>query len=197
MLKPARAAWVALSPVFHAVDRTVLRLLVTIAYPRLYYDATTVSNINLLFYAFFQRVIGFNRWVPWPVHCASRATAWRKVSLGRRANPGFSPGCYIQAENGIQVGSNLRMGPDGCIISANHDRDDYDEHVVSRPIRLGDDVLIGANSVVLPGVEIGSNVIIDAGSVVKDDIPSNSIAAGNPCRVVAVKPPYQGKSWKT
>ncbi len=85
------------------------------------------------------------------------------------------------------------MGPNVCIVSANHDRDDYDKHVATEPIRIGDDVWIGANSVVLPGVQIGSNVIIGAGSVVREDVPSDSIAFGNPCRVVAKKSPYLGE----
>ena len=51
-------------------------------------------------------------------------------------------------------------------------------------------MFIYANSVVLPGVQIGDNVIIGAGSVVTKDIPSNSIAVGNPCKVIKTKPDY-------
>uniref|UniRef100_UPI00301C5769 DapH/DapD/GlmU-related protein n=3 Tax=Bacteria TaxID=2 RepID=UPI00301C5769 len=52
------------------------------------------------------------------------------------------------------------------------------------PIHIGDNVWIGANSVVLPGVKIGENSVIGAGSVVTKDIPSNVVAVGNPCRVL-------------
>lgn len=51
-------------------------------------------------------------------------------------------------------------------------------------ITIGDNVWIGGSCVVLPGVTIGSNCVIGAGSVVTKDIPDNSIAAGNPCRVL-------------
>lgn len=51
-------------------------------------------------------------------------------------------------------------------------------------IEVGDNVMIGANSTVLPNVRIGSNVIIGAGSIVTKDIPDNSVAAGVPCRVI-------------
>lgn len=51
-------------------------------------------------------------------------------------------------------------------------------------VDIGDNVFIGAESIVLPNVRIGDNVIIGAGSVVVKDIPSNVVAVGNPCRVV-------------
>ena len=51
-------------------------------------------------------------------------------------------------------------------------------------MKIGNNVQIGANSVVLKGVTIGDNVIIGALSLVKDDIPSNSIAVGSPCKVI-------------
>lgn len=54
----------------------------------------------------------------------------------------------------------------------------------SLPIRIGDDVWIGANTSVMPGVTIGNNVVIGAGSVVTHDIPDNVVAFGSPCRVI-------------
>lgn len=51
-------------------------------------------------------------------------------------------------------------------------------------IEIGDNVMIGANTIILPNVRIGSNVIIGAGSIVSKDIPDNSVAAGVPCRVI-------------
>ena len=54
----------------------------------------------------------------------------------------------------------------------------------AKPIKVGNNVWIGGNVTVLPGVSIGDNVVIGAGSVVTKDIPSNVIAVGNPCRVI-------------
>lgn len=51
-------------------------------------------------------------------------------------------------------------------------------------VTIGDNVWLGGNTVVVPGVHIGSNVVIGAGSVVTKDIPDWSVAVGNPCRVV-------------
>ena len=52
------------------------------------------------------------------------------------------------------------------------------------PITVGDHVWIGGGVQVMPGVTIGSNVVIGGGSVVVRDIPSDSVAVGNPCRVI-------------
>ena len=52
------------------------------------------------------------------------------------------------------------------------------------PITIGDDVWFGGNVVVGPGITIGSDVVIGAGAVVVKDIPSHSVAVGNPCRVI-------------
>lgn len=64
------------------------------------------------------------------------------------------------------------------------------EVYVLRPIAVGNDCFIGARVSILPGANIGDNVVIGAGSVVVGHIPSNSVAAGNPCRVVG-----QTNSW--
>jgi acetyltransferase-like isoleucine patch superfamily enzyme len=61
---------------------------------------------------------------------------------------------------------------------------------ISKPITVGDNVFIGINTVVLPGVNIGNNVVIGAGSVVAKDIPDNSLAAGNPARVIKTADEY-------
>lgn len=54
----------------------------------------------------------------------------------------------------------------------------------AQPVTIGNDCWFGANVVVCPGVTIGDNCVIGAGSVVTKDIPANSIAVGNPCRVL-------------
>jgi acetyltransferase-like isoleucine patch superfamily enzyme len=60
-------------------------------------------------------------------------------------------------------------------------------------IKIGDNVHIGINSVIMPGVNIGDNVIIGVGSIVTKDIPSNSIAAGVPARVIRTLADYYNK----
>ena len=158
-------------------------------------DDNLSDNLRFLRYAFFQRLLGFNRRVPWPVHFTSIVVYHDRIQTGNRVNPGDNPGCYIQGANGIIFGSNIRVGVNVCIVSANHSQDDYDRWHQEDPIRIGDNVWIGANAVILPGVQIGSNVIVGAGSVVAKSIPDNTIAAGNPCRILKTKPPYKGRTY--
>lgn len=55
---------------------------------------------------------------------------------------------------------------------------------MAKKVKIGNNVWLGGNTVVCPGVTIGDNVVIGAGSVVTKDIPDWSIAAGNPCKVL-------------
>ncbi|MEZ4854413.1 DapH/DapD/GlmU-related protein [Flavobacterium sp.] len=95
-----------------------------------------------------------------------------------------SGGCYYQAINGIEIGEGTIWSYNCCFISANHSKTDYQKHELCLPIKIGKNVWIGANCVILPSVNIGDNVIIGAGSVVVKDIPKNSVAVGNPCKVI-------------
>lgn len=87
----------------------------------------------------------------------------------------------------IFVGDNVMFAPNVTLATGTHPI-----HPVLRskkaqynlPIHIGDNVWIGAGSIVLPGVHIGENTVIGAGSVVTKDIPANVVAVGNPCRVV-------------
>ena len=87
----------------------------------------------------------------------------------------------------VKIGGNVMIAPNVSIYTAGHplhpdSRNSGYEYGI--PITIGDNVWIGGNSVILPGVTIGSNVVIGAGSVVTKDIPDNRVAAGNPCRII-------------
>lgn len=64
---------------------------------------------------------------------------------------------------------------------------------ITKPISVGDNIYIGNNVMILPGVTIGNNVIIGAGAVVSKDIPDNSIAVGVPARVIKSTDEYLNK----
>ena len=156
------------------------------------------SGIPLLYQLYFffpQKIIRINGAVPWPVHFTSRILFAKNITVGNRTAPGMNAHCYIQARNGISIGNNVRIGPGVGIISASHSLDDYDVHAEMDPIVIGSNVWIGMNAVILPGVTIGNNVAIGAGSIVVSDIPDNSIAVGNPCKVIKKKSPYQGNPY--
>lgn len=72
-------------------------------------------------------------------------------------------------------------------------RDDKGRRYLYSPVSIGSDVFIGVNCVILPGVTIGDRVVIGAGSVVTRDIPSGTVAAGSPARVLGTFDDYQAK----
>ena len=114
----------------------------------------------------FQRILRINSETPWPVHWSSVVSLPKNIHLDRpTANLGAMPGCYIQAINGIQVGKNTYVGPGTKMISANHNIYDFKKHDPSSPIIIGKNCWIGANAVILPGVELAEHTIVAAGAV--------------------------------
>ncbi len=94
--------------------------------------------------------------------------------------------CTIIDTAPVTIGDNCQMAPNVAIYTAGHPvypqtRNSMYEY--GKPVNIGDNVWLGGNTVVLPGINIGNNVVIGAGSVVTHDIPDWSIAAGNPCIV--------------
>lgn len=95
--------------------------------------------------------------------------------------------CTIIDVAKVKIGNNCQFAPNVSIYTAGHpihpvSRNSLYEYGIS--VTIGDNVWIGGNTVILPGVHIGSNTVIGAGSVVTKDIPDWVVAAGNPCRVV-------------
>lgn len=105
--------------------------------------------------------------------------------------------CVFLDSGRITVGNNALIAPGVQIYTAFHPAHPADRFgppkedgsfsfckTLTAPVNIGDNVWIGGGAVILPGVTIGDNVVIGAGSVVTKDIPSDTIACGNPCRVV-------------
>lgn len=89
--------------------------------------------------------------------------------------------------NKIEIGDNVLIAPNVIVCTAGHPldpklRDQGLEY--AKPIRIGDSVWIGAGAIILPGVTIGAGAVIGAGAIVNRDIPPNSVAVGNPARVI-------------
>lgn len=98
-----------------------------------------------------------------------------------------SSGCYYQAINGIRFGEGTLWAPNVSFISSNHDFKDLKKHTKNDPISIGNQVWIGANSVLLPSINIGDYCVIGAGSVVTKSFPAYSIIAGNPAKIIGYR----------
>jgi len=98
----------------------------------------------------------------------------------------FNVNCVVLDENKVTIGSNVFIGPGVQIYTASHPLDAITRrtHKISKPIIIGDDCWIGGNSIILPGITIGNGCVIGAGSVVTKNIPDNSLAVGNPAKVI-------------
>ena len=109
----------------------------------------------------------------------------KHIRVGKRffANFNFT----VLDEALVTIGDDCFVGPNVSIYTACHSTDPVERNTRQEwalPVTIGDNVWIGGSVTILAGVTIGDNVTIGAGSVVTRDIPSNTVAVGNPCRVI-------------
>jgi len=107
----------------------------------------------------------------------------RHIKLGK--NTYINVNCNFVDDGMITIGENVLFGPAVTIATVGHPlKPTLREYMYTDPVTIGNNVWIGAGAVICPGVTIGNGSVIGAGSVVNKDVPANSIAAGNPCRVI-------------
>ena len=178
---------------FKKLDFFVFGWIINWMYPEYYRPKYGYQRYYILFlhYLIPQKIFRLNPKVKWPVHFTSKVIAPEKITKGILCDPGDNINNYIQAYNGIIFGNNIELAPGVSIISSNHKATNLRKHKKGKPIVIGNNVWIGANVTVLPEVTIGDNVIIGANSGVTKDIPSNSVAVGNPCIIMKEKEPYK------
>jgi maltose O-acetyltransferase len=106
------------------------------------------------------------------------------ISLGTRVFFNFN--CIVLDVCAVTIGDFCLFGPAVQIYTPMHPlnaelrrREEF-----GKPVEIGSDVWVGGGAIILPGVKIGACSVIGAGSVVTRDVPANTFAAGNPCRVV-------------
>lgn len=99
----------------------------------------------------------------------------------------FNFNCVVLDVTYVKIGSRTLFAPNVQIYTATHPINHIERSSgveFAKPISIGEDCWIGGSAVICPGVTIGDRTIIGAGSVVTKNIPSDVIAAGNPCRVI-------------
>lgn len=119
-------------------------------------------------------------WIEAPFHC----DYGYNIEVGENFFANYNL-CILDVGR-VKIGKNAQIAPNVSIYTAGHpvhpdSRNSGYEYGID--VTIGDNVWLGGNAVIMPGVNIGNNVVI-GGSVVTKDIPDNVIAAGNPCRVI-------------
>lgn len=180
------------SSIKNKIDFLFFGWIVNLTYPQYYRPKYNYLAYYKLFFHYVlpQKLLRINGSVKWPVHFTSTIIKAENIKKGIICDPGDNPNVYVEANNGILFGSNVGIGAGAKLLSSIHSHEDHSKHVKDDPITIGNNVFIGANSILLPGIRIGDNVVIGAGSVVTKDIPPDVIAVGNPCKVIKTKGPY-------
>jgi maltose O-acetyltransferase len=124
---------------------------------------------------------GKNVWIESPFYC----DYGYQIFLGDNVFINFN--CTILDACPVTIGNDVLIGPNVQLYSATHPTD-WQIRVKglenSKPISIGDNAWIGGGVIICPGVSIGQRTVIGAGSVVTRNIPSDVVAAGNPCKVI-------------
>jgi acetyltransferase-like isoleucine patch superfamily enzyme len=110
------------------------------------------------------------------------------LKMGERCS--FGTGCFIATgRGGVIMGNNVIFGPNSVVVAVNYRYEKVDvplkeQGVISRGVRIGNNVWVGASSVILDGTVLGDNCIVVAGSLVNRRFPANCIIQGNPAKIV-------------
>lgn len=107
----------------------------------------------------------------------------KNLTIGK--NVFINSGCKIQDQGGVTIGDGTLIGHNAVLATLNHNIDpNHRGDIIPAPINIGQNVWIGANATILPGVSIGDGAVIAAGAVVTKDVPENNVAAGVPAKVI-------------
>lgn len=107
----------------------------------------------------------------------------KNIKIGK--NVFINACCRFQDQGGIEIGDGALIGHNTTIATLNHDFNPNSRANLSpSPVKIGKNVWIGSDCTILPGVEIGDGAIIGAGSVVTKSVAANSVAVGNPARII-------------
>jgi len=138
--------------------------------------------------AFLYRAAGLDVAPTARIVSSARFAGYMPVHVGNDTFIGHQVSFFGGTEASIFIGDCVDIAPNVLVVTGSHEIDMAGDHVAgrgySRPVRIEDGCWIGAGVTILGGVTIGSKAVIGAGSVVAHDIPAQTIAVGNPARVI-------------
>ncbi len=134
----------------------------------------------------FQRLEGFAFIYP-----GARLDHCRGIRAGRSF--AVHSGAFVSGRGGLSIGDGVLIAPNAVVVSTQHRFDRVDRPISEQghrllPTAIGDDVWIGANAVILPGVDVARGTIVSAGAVVTQNTEPYSIVAGVPARTIGRRP---------
>ncbi|MDE6189313.1 MAG: sugar O-acetyltransferase [Clostridia bacterium] len=107
----------------------------------------------------------------------------QNISVGK--NVFINSGCCFQDQGGIEIGDNVLIGQQVVLATLNHDLlPENRANMSPAPIKIGNDVWIGAHATILSGVTINNGSVVAAGAVVTKDVPENTVVAGVPAKII-------------
>ena len=107
----------------------------------------------------------------------------KNIKLGKGVF--INEGCCFQDQGGIEIGDNVLIGQQVVIATLNHDlAPDKRANMIPAPVKIGNNVWIGAHATILAGVTIGDNAVVAAGAVVTKAVPANAVVAGVPAKII-------------
>lgn len=158
----------------HSVSQEALRL--TAELNNSYHTPEEIRDI-------FSKIIGkpvdetFGMFPPFYTDCGKNITVGKNVFINM--------GCKFQDQGGIFIDDDALIGHNVVLATLNHDLSpETRSSMLPKPIHIGKNVWIGANSVVLPGVTVGDGAVIAAGAVVTRDVPQNTVVGGVPAKFI-------------
>lgn len=124
-------------------------------------------NVRKVLWNIISKVYPFYLRKVYAMNLGNNVTISYKANLDKSVNP-----------KGIHIGNNTRVVANAFILAHDYTRS------LKISTYIGDNCLIGINSIILPGIKIGNHVVVGAGAVVTKDIPSHSMVVGNPAKIV-------------
>jgi len=175
------------------------------------WSSKDIKTFDLVYHAFFLTIYGVVKYIPVPIGNVLRSLvlkifflSWDRVRVGEAVSITYpyrikigrrvtlNEGVVISGYGGLIIGNNVLVGHRVSILSSEHDfsstkLDIRSQGLLSKATRIGDDVWIGSNAIILGGVTIGNGAIIAAGAVVTHDVGELNVVAGVPARVIKVR----------